>query len=284
MRKISHTLAAVTLLSMAGLAHSAYAETTDFGGFSERFKGRGDKIPPRCQIDLPTTATEPFFIKWNCSDDNAAAGEIRTELWLYRNGAPAGELIANFLGFPASVQIDQGLLRTEKLTDGLPASFKLVARDRAGIATISPLFTVRAQDNALSLCSLTVHEDSTSSSGSTTGSPSADVETGDSSVNVTQTSTTQLGIATKGSVVGSPCEIDAICSNDTLITFSSNLTLGSGNDAGKAEGTVSIIPGSLVVNVSGTASVNNSQLQSVNVTGTASIEGRDATVSLTCNR
>ena len=83
----------------------AYADTTDFGGYPERFKGAGDRIPPRCQIDLPRASAEPFFVKWNCTDDNAEPSDIRSEVWIYRKGAPTGALLQNFLGFPAQCEL-----------------------------------------------------------------------------------------------------------------------------------------------------------------------------------
>ncbi len=274
--------AIVFLVPAAALFVAAYAvaETTDFGGFSERFKGGGDKIPPRCQIDLPTASTEPFFVKWNCTDDNAAPEEIRSELWVYRNGAPAGDLVANFLGFPASVHIDEGILGVANFTDGLPVGIKLLARDRAGITTISPLFTVRAQDNNVSTCSLSINKEGTEASGGTTGTPSESVDVGSANVNVTQSSASQVSVAAAGSLLASPCEIDSICHDDSRLTFTSNLTI-SGTSA---NGTVSVTPGNLVVNVTGSATVDGVMLETFNVSGETTIEGKDATLSLSCDR
>ncbi len=266
--------------ALLGIAATAFAETTDFGGFSERFKGGGDKIPPRCQIDLPTASAEPFFVKWNCTDDNAAAEEIRTELWLYRNGAPTGDLIANFLGFPASVRIDEGLLGVGTFSAGLPIGVKLLARDRAGITTISPLFTVRAQDNNVSTCSLSITTEGTESSGSTTGTPAENVQVSSANVNVSQSSASQVSVQAAGSVLANPCEIDAVCFDDSRLTFTSNLNIAGDT----AAGTVTISPGSLVVQVNGSTTVNGVMLETLDVSGETKIQGADATVNLSCDR
>jgi len=269
------------LLMSLGYAFAAQAETTDFGGYSDRFKGGGDKIPPHCQIELPSASTEPFFVKWNCTDDNAAAEEVRTELWLYRNGAPAGELVANFLGFPASVFVDQGLLGVTEFRSGLPASIKLLARDRAGNTAISPLFTIRAQDNNVSTCALKIETASTESEGDTTGTPSSTVEVASAKVIVSQPSDSQVSVVSAGTLTGDPCEIRSVCFNSSHLTFTSSITLNGSNEA---SGTVSIIPGSLVVNVNGSTTVDGVMLKALDVSGDTKIDGVDATVSLNCSR
>ena len=276
-------LAAVCATGLVTFAiRAASAETTDFGGYSDRFKGAGDKIPPRCQIDVPTASTTPFFVKWNCSDDNADPSEIRTELWLYRNGSPAGELVANFLGFPASVQIDEGLLGVTNFTAGLPLSVKLLARDRAGITAISPSFVVRAQDNTVSSCSLTIQTEATESTGSTTGSPSSTVHVSSANVTVTQPSDTQVAVAAAGSLLGDPCDINSICFDNSRLTFTSSLTFSSSDST--ANGTVSVVPGSLVVSVSGSTASEGVMLTSFDVSGATKIDGVDATLTLKCDR
>ncbi|MFN8392625.1 MAG: hypothetical protein U0136_20195 [Bdellovibrionota bacterium] len=280
-RTLSVGAAIVCTFAVSSLPRSANAETTDFGGYSERFKGGGDKIPPRCQIDVPTASTEPFFVKWNCTDDNADAQDIRTELWLYRNGAPTGELVANFLGFPASVKIDEGLLGVTEFRQGLPVSIKLLARDKAGITSISPAIVVRAQDNAVTTCSLNIETQATESTGATTGIPSLQVTASDAAVTVSQPSESQLGISSVGSVNADPCEISTVCFNDSLVSFSSSLSLSSDS---KASGTVSIVPGSLIVNVSGTSSVNGTTLNQLSVSGTTTINGASSTVTLSCSK
>ena len=279
MKRVIFSISMIAAGVISSLA--AHAETTDFGGYSERFKGGGDKIPPRWQIDVPSASTEPFFVKWNCTDDNADSQEIRTELWLYRAGAPTGELVANFLGFPASVLVNEGLLGVTTFRQGLPISLKLLARDRAGITTISPSITVRAQDNSLTTCDLNISTEGTESTGGTTGTPSSSVNVDDAKVNVTQPSETQLGVASAGSLLGDPCDIDSVCFDNSRLTFSSSLAL---NAEGDATGTVTIVPGNLVVNVTGSSSVDGVNLQSLAVSGDTTIDGADATVTLNCNR
>ena len=266
---------------LAMIAGVAQAETTDFGGYAERFKGDGDNIPPHCQIELPSASTEPFFVKWNCTDDNADPSEIRSELWLYRNGAPTGELIANFLGFPASVLINEGLLGVTSFREGLPISLKLIARDRAGISTISPAFPVRAQDNTLTTCDLNISTEGSESDDNTTGTPSLQVDVDGAKVTVSQPSSTQLSVASAGSLGAEPCDIDSVCFNNSRITFTSLLTLAAD---GAATGTVTVVPGSVVVTVKGTSNVDGVNLQSLDVSGDTTIDGTAATLTLTCNR
>ncbi len=269
-------------ISAACVAGRANADTTDFGGYSDRFKGAGDKIPPRCQIDLPTASTTPFFIKWNCTDDNADPQEIRTELWLYRNGAPTGELVANFLGFPASVQVHEGLLGVTNFREGLPISVKLLARDRAGITAISPSFVVRAQDNTVSTCSLTIDTEATESDGSTTGTPASNVNVSSANVTVTQPSDTTVAVSAAGSLLADPCDINSVCFDNSRLTFTSSLTFSPSDST--ATGTVSVVPGSLVVNVNGTTSSDGVMLSTFDVSGTTKIDGVDATLTLKCDR
>lgn len=274
-------LATFTALFFSQLA---LAETSDFGGYATRFKGRGDRVPPRCQLNVPNATTEPFFVKWNCDDEGTLAADIRSELWLYRNGSQTGELVGNFIGFPASVFVDRFLLHSESVASGLPAGFKLVARDRAGNAAISPVTFTRAQDNALGSCSLAIVTEASDSTDETTGTPALEVNANNVGVTVSQTSTLQLSLSSKSTAFASPCEIDTVCFDGARLTFSSTLTLGSGDKAGEAEGTVSVIPGSLVVPVKGSASVDGTELQNLSVSGETKIDNQKATVTLTCDR
>lgn len=278
------SLGIALIAGIAGGVQVASAETTDFGGFTEKFKGAGDKIPPRCQIDLPRASTDPFFVQWNCTDDNAEPGDIRTELWIYRKGAPAGSLLAPFLGFPASVRIDESVLQATTVAEGLPASFRLVAIDRAGITTLSPILTVAAQDNSVDTCTLRVTTEATSSDGSTTGSPELTVLLDDVAVNVNQLTNTTFRVASKQVAQADPCEIDSLCFNDSEVRFESSLELTDDEGTVSVSGTVTVIPGSLVVDVEGTTTVDGVVLKSLEAQGTGRISGADATVSLTCNQ
>ncbi len=261
----------------------ALAETHDFGGYTERYKGGGDKIPPRCQIELPSASTTSFFVKWNCSDDNSDSQEIRSELWLYKKGAPTGQLIANFLGFPAAVNIDESLLGVTTFTEALPFSVKLLARDETGMTTISPQLIVQAQDNSVETCNLSLLTEATEASGSTTGTPALAVAVDKAKVSVSQSSSSQLTVTTIEKSSAEPCEIDSVCFDDSRLTFSSNMSFSSASSS-IVSGTLSIIPGSLVVNVAGTANISGLVLQDLEVSGTTTINGASTAVSLSCSK
>ncbi len=271
-------------LTLPSLASVARAETTDFGGYPERFKGAGDRIPPRCQIDVPRASAEPFFVKWNCSDDNAEASDIQTEIWIYRKGAPTGALLQSFLGFPAAARIDETVLETATFKEGLPVSVKLLARDRAGNVTISPIMQVNAQDNSVDTCTLKLVTEETESSGSTTGIPSLTVELTDAEVTVQQSTTEKFQVRTKLAQTAGTCEIDSVCFDESRVTFNADLNLNTESAETTVTGTLSIVPGSLVVNVTGTTTVDGVLLRSLELTGTTTINGASTAVTLTCNQ
>jgi hypothetical protein len=279
--KINRTILTGALAAILACAASSWAETFDFGGHLEKFKGGGDKVPPQCQVEYPRAAGDAFFIKWNCVDNYAARDQIRTELWIYRNGDQAGRLIESFLGFPAAAYIDANQLKVQRFADGLPASFRLVAIDRAGITTISETFTVRAQDNSLTKCTLTVDREATESTGDTTGQPAATVKLSDVEVQTTQSDTQHLVVATKEAASADPCEIDSICTDGDKIDFSAALTLGSDNSAA---GSILVTPGALNANVEGTAEISSSVLSTLSVSGDTTIDDVAATVSLDCQK
>ncbi len=262
----------------------ANAETTDFGGYPERFKGAGDRIPPRCQIEVPRASAEPFFVKWNCTDDNAEPSDIRTEVWIYRKGAPTGALLQNFLGFPAAVRIDESVLETATFKDGLPVSVKLLAKDRAGNVTISPILQVNAQDNSVDTCTLKIVTEETESSGSTTGVPSLTVNLSDAEVNVQQSTTEKFQVGTTVAQTAGTCEIDSVCFDENRVTFNANLALNTESAETTVTGTLTVVPGSLVVDVSGTTTVDGVLLRSLELTGTTTIGGAETAVTLSCNQ
>lgn len=253
------------------------AETLDFGGYPERLKGNGDLEPPRCQFNVPRAATESFFIQWNCTDDVSDPGDIRTELWMLRNGALAPVKLADFLGFPASVFITEGHLQAATVAAGLPAAFRLLARDKAGVATLSPFVTVSSQDNSVNTCTLKLLTDTSDSADATAQT----VLVSDARVNTQQTSSTDLKITTQARTLSNPCEIDAVCSDDSEVTFQATLELATGN---AAKGTLSASPGDVFATVSGSASVENSALVNVVLTGKTAIDGVVTSVSLSCKQ
>lgn len=269
------------------IGSTAVAETTEYGGYPDRFKGKGDTEPPQCGLTLPRAAIEPFFVQWYCVDDVSPSDEIRSELWILRNGALAPDKIKDFLGFPASVLIDEAILQVGEFTDGLPVSVRLVARDRAGNAVITPFILVLSQDNSLNTCDLQVITEATESTGDTTGVPSLSVVVDKALVATQQLSDEDLRVFTPTEVLANPCEIDSICVNNSELRFDSSLTLAEeeeGLSAQTASGTVNVTPGDVSADVSGTAEVESGALQSLNVTGSTVVDGQDATVTLTCER
>lgn len=261
-------------------ASAAVADTFDQGGTPERFSGAGDNVPPRCQLELPAASTSPFFVKWNCADDDAAAGDIRTELWILRDGDTAPSQLGNFLGFPASIFIDAGILGVDDFQDGLPVNFRLLARDRAGNATISPYHAVLAQASALDSCTLDLTTSATDSTGETTGVPAMTVFLETSSITSQETGTTGLRVATSSAQTASTCEISSVCENSDEVAFSAALTLA---DDGTASGTLIITPGTVVVDVSGTYSTSNAMVTAIDVSGDTTVDGQEATATLNCS-
>ncbi|MCC6953694.1 MAG: hypothetical protein IT290_06215 [Deltaproteobacteria bacterium] len=264
------------------LAASANAEITDFGGHTERFKGGGDKIPPQCSINVPKASQEPFTIKWYCIDDNAGSQDIRTELWMFRKDSPASELVGNFLGFPAAAYIDEKTLHTATVAEGLPVRFRLLAKDRAGITTVSPVITVGATDTSLDTCTLEVNTEGTESTGDTTGVPAASVRATNVPVEVTESGENQITIKSAEPAGATPCELDSFCSDDSEVSFELTLTL---DEAAESQtGTITINPAGQSVELSGEAKVEGIKLSSISLTGETTVETVPATVSLNCSQ
>lgn len=276
---MKNTLTVISMLLIG--AQIAQAETLSFGGHGEKFKGGGDKIPPECQVSYPTASTAPFLVQWNCVDDNAAREEIRTELWIYRKGAQAGELVQSFLGFPANVQITPALLRTADISSGLPVSFRLVATDRAGIATVSPFMTVRTQDNSVTSCTLQIETEETASTGDTTGLPAGTVLVENARVTTGFVDDQHITVSTVQPTAATTCEVTSVCDDGEKVAFQATLAL-SGNS--NATGVLSVTPGSVRSQLSGTATYADTSLTAVEMTGEATIDTQNATVSLDCKK
>lgn len=258
-----------------------FSEVTEHGGRAERFKGEVDRTPPKCQLDVPTASAEPFFVKWNCRDNASEPDEIRTELWIYRKGEAAGELLSSFLGFPASVQIDAGVLKVEEFTDGLPVGFRLYARDRGGLGMVTPIRTVASQDNTVDQCSLLIQTEATESTGGTTGVPALSVSLQDVSVLSRESSEGELSLYTPSKTTANPCEISSVCKNDDKVSFAATITLVEG---GQASGPVAVSPGDVAAEAQGTWSSSGAVITSLELTGTTEIDGVQATLTLTCSR
>ena len=260
------------------------ADTSFFGGKDEKFKGAGDKQPPECEINVPAGASDEFFISWNCKDqfNNTPQEKIRSAVWIKRTNDTRWVKVDDFLGFPASLFVDRPLLKLgaeEDFSTGLPVSFKIEAMDTAGITTISETFTVLSKVSGFSTCNLSVITQATAATEGSTGTPSSTVTVSDAAVKLDSASDSAIALSTKAPTKASVCEIDSICSDGDKVAFNINLAPDSN---GGATGTVSISPGNVVSNVSGSVTKTSSEISAISITGTASVDGTTADVTLDC--
>ena len=253
------------------LPKSLQAEVIDFGGHPDSYTGDGDQTPPRCQVDLPRAAESAFFIQWGCSDNDDPPENLRSELWIFRNGETTPKLIGNFFGFPASVQIDSNVLGAENFGSGLPVSFRLIVRDRAGVAAMTDFLTVRRRDNSLEQCTLNISTDSGTSS----------VAISSTAVNTQEINSNQIRLITPGSVQASPCEITSLCTDGEKLSFESSLSI---DDSGTVNGTIAITPGSLLADLSGSAEFAGARLESIQANATGAIDGETTSIQLNCSQ
>ena len=257
------------------------AETYDFGGYSERMKGHGDRIPPRCQIDLPRSASAPFFVQWYCPDEDTVEQNVRSELWIYRKGAPNGELVKSFLGFPAAVQINESLLGVTAFRDGLPVSVRLTATDQAGNTTMSPLLSIVAKTDYLNQCTLKITQSSSESSSNTTGIPESTVTVSDVLVTTSKSSDNTYRIISNEAKLADPCEIDNVCSSENVVGFAAEVVIGDSSTTGK----ISVSPGDLSASsLTGTSTVKDGNLKSAELSGDVEYENRTTTISINCSQ
>ncbi|MCB0346267.1 MAG: hypothetical protein KDD66_14205 [Bdellovibrionales bacterium] len=268
------------------LPGAASALTTDQGGYAEKYKGGGDKVPPRCGFDVPTSASEPFFIRWNCADnfeDKTPQADIRTSVWIRRESDTRWVKIQDFLGLPASLWVDHGMLGVSELDGfekGLPVSFRLIATDNAGITSTSPVRTVSAGSTVVEVCNLTITTAATESTGSTTGIPSMTAQLVDAQITSAQTRSDAVSFATNSDATASPCEIDSVCSNSSMVGFSGTASLA---EDGSSDGNIQIVPGLDFVALQGTYQTDSSgQATSLNLSGETVVDGLSATVTLSC--
>ena len=266
---------------------SVSAVTTDQGGHPEKYKGGGDKVPPRCGFDVPTSASEPFAIKWLCEDnfqDKTPSADIRTTIWIRRDSDTRWRKVEDYLGFPASLFVDHGLLGISPLDEfesGLPVSFRLIATDNAGITSTSVARTVSAGSTVLSRCDLLVVTDATESTGSTTGVPSMTVQLDDAPINSAQTRSDSVAFSTPNEVTASVCEIDSLCSNNDMIGFNGTASL---EENGSSDGSLQVIPGIDFVALEGTYQTDSSGVATaLSLSGPTVIDGLSATVTLSCD-
>ena len=260
------------------------AETIDFGGKPEKFAGRGDRTPPTCQVQAPSAAGASFLILWNCEDDDAAKQDIRSELWILRNGSSAWELANQVLGFPAATTVDAKLLRSLTVKEGLPASFRVVGIDRAGNATISPSFIVNPGDASTLTCALSVvtNGTETDSTGSTTGVPSRSVVLSSVPSEAIAATATAFTIKSATDSLAATCEIDTICSADSLVGFAGSGVINAGSSS---DVSLSITPGAPNVTLSGsvTTGTDGISVTAVSLSGTTTVETEQASVTLECS-
>lgn len=258
---------------------SASAQLLDFQG--DKFKGAGDKRPPKCEVSKPASVNEPFSITWSCEDDDTDAEEIRTELWVYRSFDPGGKLVGNFLGFPAAAWIDETTLEATPFTSGLPVSFRLLARDRAGNASITSDFTITEKSDSLSSCSLAIVTEETESTDTTTGIPSSAVTLTDVSISTQDAGTNNLTITSLSKDLASPCEISDICEDDNRVIFSASIITSGTTVSG---GTLTTTPGdTITTKLTGTVDRSGNSITGVDVTGTGEIDDLSAEITLSCS-
>lgn len=265
----------ITLISLS--VSSVFAEPIDFGGYDARFKGDGDLEPPKCQLNVPSYASAPFTIMWNCEDNECSKDEIKTSLWMLKKGAEVPVKVGEFLGFPAAVNINEELVDQAVFSNALPLSFRLVATDRAGITALSPYATAVFDSGQVKICNLTIKTLQQESTEETTGTPEMTVEVKDARVNSQESGTNLLIINTKSAVLADPCEIDQVCDNDSKVSFRATLSTTSAES--NTTGTLTILPGDITLDIEGT--VNNEITQ---VSGETTVEDDiPATVSLECS-
>jgi hypothetical protein len=271
------------LFSIILLPLPLVAENNTFGGYAERFKGAGDKIPPHCGVEYPSASLEPFSVLWDCNDNFSPKQDIRTELWVTKKGGSRPELLTPFLGFPAGMDINEDILKVETIKDALPLHFRLVATDRAGNLSTAT-FAVTAQDNSLKTCTLEIVADATDATeDGENGLPEESVRFEDVSVESSSTSESSIKITTKNNTKPAICEIEKICNEDPE-TFSVSTTLSTVKGKTTATGSVSLAK-TVQSGLTGDATFSNLQLQQLDLSGDfTQLTDRTGTVTLSCTK
>lgn len=219
------------LLNVSGVQ----AEVSSFGGDAEQFVGDGDLVPPACSLDLPKVASAPFFVKWDCSDNLSPKDDLRSEIWIKPNGQTISRKVKDFLGFPAAIEVNEGLLKdlseTKATTSSkadtsstgtdeqssfetyFPLEVRLIVRDRGGASTISEVKSVLS-GSSLS-CDLSLKTESIAASGDSSGTPSLEASaTGIEGAN------SGGGVQSLNEFAFSSCDIDEICKDEPKYSFS----------------------------------------------------------------
>jgi hypothetical protein len=278
MNKVSKLLSGSLLIAMGILPGDASAETLDFGGRTEMFKGRGDRIPPTCQVSAPNSAGAPFLVLWNCADEGTAQPELRSEIWVLRNGSTAWDHLKTFLGFPAGLEILPEHLLSPTVKEGLPASFRVVGIDRAGNTTFSPVLTVNPGDSGNLSCTISINTEGTETdeTGSTTGVPAQSVVISSAATEAISSSASAFSFKSAAPTLASPCEIDALCAESEELSFA-----GSGTVAGTAS--IELTVGSVSASLAGSVRQSGSVISAIQATGSTTVEESLATIELNCS-
>lgn len=269
------------------IAADAWADNILFGGYPERFKGKGDRIPPDCQVTFPAAAAEPFFILWNCVDNAAEHDDLRSELWIRRSNDSAWELIKTFLGFPASIQVTPELLRAETVAAGLPAEFRLVGVDKAGNVSISKSFSIAPSSESVLLCDIEVitEQTETSSDGTTTGEPTESVVLSDVGTTPNSSASGSVTLSSVQESQAAPCEISDLCEGTNGLAFTATL---STSESSETTGTVVLDPGGedispVTIDVTGTVTQGESSVSDVSLEGTTTFGDKSASFTMNCS-
>lgn len=269
---------------LLGSASISFADSIfDFGGNIERYKGRGDRVPAQCQVGAPTAAGGPFKVLWNCTDNDTSPEEIKTEVWVQRKNSNSWDLYKSFLGFPAGLNVDANVLMAASVREGLPASFRVVAIDRAGNATFSPTVTVAPGQAEIVTCDLAVTTAGTDTdeTGETTGIPSQSVILSGVTSDVISNSDTAFIFKSSAAGAASPCEISSVCENNGSVEFSGSGTIATDSTA---TGDIIVSPGGVVASLTGAISKGSTtgSVTSLELSGETTVEDVPATVELTC--
>lgn len=271
------TLVIVGALISTGAVRS---EVSSFGGDAEQFVGDGDLVPPACTLDVPKLASSPFFVKWDCTDNLSTPDQLRSELWIKPKGQPISRKVKDFLGFPAAIEVNEGLLtelsetkvtttsdtstdssstsKESALNSFFPIEVRLIVRDRGGASAISEVQTVLGGESLS--CDITVKTESVEASGESSGTPSLEA-----SVSSVDGANSGGGLQSLGEFSFSSCDIEELCQDDPKYSFSisssgtfslikENGTFGGKGTLKEDEGS-SNYSGTLVTNDSGTLDV-----------------------------
>lgn len=266
------------LLSCFFFGNLAISQEVSIGGFSERFgeDADGDNTPPDCTINVPSFAASEFQVLWLCEDNKEPQDNIRTELWIRKNGDQVDQLVQQFLGFPAGLDISRetlGISSTADFESGLPAGFRLVARDRAGNATISELLVVSPGVAPVSECDISVVVDGESTEGVVATTTTAALS--NTSVSVISNLVTGTGTA-------APCEIESICSDDSSVSFTINFSAADSGTVDSAS--IDIDTGTISSDLTGNVTLDGTTVTALSLTGETTVEDSDTTVTVNCEQ